>query len=168
MKKLGPILLLIIFLFNTGGDYYLFRYMQFRWQKEIKRMIRQDLHEEDLSLISVNSFTVSELEWIKENREFRYRGELYDVVRKEISGNNIIYHCIKDTKEKELIGNYTKRSQTDKRAHNIIKRLLQKQFYSNTYSFGHKHYRVCCLRVELPDHYDLVWAQNFSPPPETT
>lgn len=46
--------------------------------------------------------------WIH-SREFRYNGDLYDVVKKEENDKRLFLYCINDTKEKKLEEEFEKR-----------------------------------------------------------
>ena len=46
--------------------------------------------------------------WIH-SREFRYNGDMYDIVKKEENENQLILYCINDTKEKKLEEEFEKR-----------------------------------------------------------
>ena len=46
--------------------------------------------------------------WIH-SREFKYNGDMYDIVKKEETDKQLIVHCINDTKEKKLEEEFEKR-----------------------------------------------------------
>lgn len=46
--------------------------------------------------------------WIH-SREFRYNGDMYDIVEKEETESQLIIYCINDTKEKKLEEEFEKR-----------------------------------------------------------
>jgi len=56
---------------------------------------------QELVLIRVTGESASALEWIK-SFEFRYRGNLYDIVRTGQSGDTTFYYCINDVQEERL------------------------------------------------------------------
>lgn len=56
-----------------------------------------------LTQLTFSQEEVQSLTWFKDGHEFRYRDEMYDVVRTIITDQcDVIYHCIKDEKESEL------------------------------------------------------------------
>ena len=56
--------------------------------------------------ITITSVDSDKLIWIKDGREFSYKGHMYDIVQMEKHPDgNIVYHCFKDEKEKELYQN---------------------------------------------------------------
>lgn len=72
---------------------------------EVKQLIKAGVPEEDQVLLKIplsleqtpNSTFVR-----KHSREFRYKGEMYDILSKELHGDTTWYTCIHDVKESEL------------------------------------------------------------------
>lgn len=62
--------------------------------------------------------------WIH-SREFKYNGDMYDIVKKEENDKQLIVYCINDTKEKKLEEEFEKKvhknSTDDKHFPSIIK-----------------------------------------------
>ena len=75
--------------------------MHHQARKEIKQQIKAGVPENQLYVISMPVGLEKKLEWLKSN-EFRYKGSMYDVIRKEIRGGKIYFHCINDVKEAAL------------------------------------------------------------------
>lgn len=95
-------MLLLVFTYNFMGSYIAFHLQRYYIKKEIKTRIKQRVPENELSLISVTAANEHELEW-EHSREFRYRGTMYDVVRKETPENGTVhYYCVTDQQETQL------------------------------------------------------------------
>lgn len=102
LKRTFSILLLCLFAFNLAGFFFVFKVQQYRIRREIKQYIKQGVPENELALITVTPENENQLDW-KHKKEFRYKGTMYDVVRKEIiNKTTIIYHCVTDTQETVL------------------------------------------------------------------
>ena len=56
--------------------------------------------------LSKNEFA-QDLNW-KEENEFEYKGEMYDVARIEFGDKNITIFCIRDEMEEQLVANFEK------------------------------------------------------------
>jgi len=133
LKKVLPVILVILLLFNTGGFYIIFKSLQYRVKKEIKEQIKCSLPDTDLSLIKMNKKDArpgsSLLKWYEEGKEFVYRGRMYDVVKQEIKGDTIYYYCINDIKEEQLFavlnGILDKTMQSDGMKERVLKRVFQ-------------------------------------------
>lgn len=102
MKKLLAFILIAIFLYNQMGYFIAFKIKQYEVRREIKARIKSSVPQSELTVIRIESGKENKLQWIKENKEFRYNGNMYDVVRKEMAAGAVIYHCINDVQEKQL------------------------------------------------------------------
>ena len=106
MKKLFAILLLISFSVQLTG-YHLF--FHFR-QADIKRTVREKLrHHVNGQSAEQFVFLAAEeskmIQWDGKG-EFRFNGEMYDVIEKRIENGKVFIRCISDKKENELVKNY--------------------------------------------------------------
>lgn len=97
--------LLGLMFFINQGAFVQFKVRQYQVKKEIKHRIKAGIPQQELDVIKVP------LEWEKEKNkdfkwieghEFRYKGEMYDVVKSEQHEGETWYYCIKDEKEKAL------------------------------------------------------------------
>jgi hypothetical protein len=111
-------------IWNSGAYYIFFKTQQVCIRRSINREAR-NIDEQDIVYVEFSDQDSSGISWIKLNKEFVYRGELYDVVRVERSSKSNIYFCIRDTKEKKLIEDYAKNPEKDNGLSNIA-RILQK------------------------------------------
>jgi hypothetical protein len=102
LKKLLVFLLLSVFLYNQAGYFIAFKMEQQEARREIKRRIKNSVPQNELTIIRISSQNVHKMQWVKEGREFMYANGLYDVVRVEAEGNEMVYHCINDIQEKQL------------------------------------------------------------------
>ena len=109
MKKIFPIFIVLVFLFQSLGSYL---FVQLH-RKEIRKEIRQKMFPSTSS----NNWVIlrfhrdffknpgNDFQW-KGKREFEYMGKMYDLIRVEEHGNNEIrFHCIRDDKETLLLTN---------------------------------------------------------------
>lgn len=105
MKKLLPIVLVILFLINDFSFISVYLPM-----KSLARKLNSELRESDIDDPDVTVITsrkedfIKDVEALKESGgdEFVYEGEIYDICDiKTVNGYPAIY-CIKDTKENSL------------------------------------------------------------------
>ena len=68
--------------------------------------------EEMIELLIFNKNDIQEgkidFRWIH-SREFKYNGDMYDIVKKEETDKQLFFYCINDTKEKKLEEEFEKR-----------------------------------------------------------
>lgn len=105
MKRLLSLLLLACFLYQVAGIFVVFKIQQQSIRKEIKRQIKLGVPEGDLHVISITEKNYRDLAW-HNHKEFTYRGVMYDVVHKKITGEtSVVYQCVSDEQETQLFAN---------------------------------------------------------------
>jgi hypothetical protein len=105
MFKYRAILLLLVLQIPIGGTYLVFKHRQFNIRKEIKRQIKWGASEDDLVLLKIpRELEEKPNKQFKRihSREFRFEGEMYDIVRQEARGDTTWYWCIWDEEETAL------------------------------------------------------------------
>lgn len=97
--------LVLLFLYNAAGYTLVFTTLQYHARNHIKRLIRQRVPEEQLQVFAISAAEEnapnSSFQRVHE-REFWYRGGLYDIVRSESRGDTTVYYCINDIAEQKL------------------------------------------------------------------
>jgi hypothetical protein len=103
-------------LFQTAGHLFFFKIRQYEIRREIKQRIKAGIPETELALHKIPNTleikTNSAFQRIDE-REFRYDGVIYDVVRQEIHGDTTWYYCLRDEDETRLFANIDELVQQD-------------------------------------------------------
>ncbi len=84
----------------------MFKIRQNKIHKAIKKQIAQNTPNQFLDKITVDFQNIHKIKWEKKDKEFWYQGNLYDVIRYEKTTENIVYYCIKDTKETKLVTDF--------------------------------------------------------------
>lgn len=106
MKRLVAHIILLAFIFNICGYYLTYEVTRYLARQEMKDLLAKTpprLATFDLPA----SGHMPGLVWIHA-REFRYKGEMYDVVTKVASGSKIRLYCVRDMKEEILIAAFDK------------------------------------------------------------
>jgi len=102
LKKIAVILLILIVCYNTAGYFIVFKARQLQVKAEIKKMIKSSVPEAQLVVFRYSPATQHEFKWIH-SKEFRYKGSMYDVVKKtSVSSTETDLYCIHDVKESGL------------------------------------------------------------------
>ena len=158
-------ILILVILFNIGGYYLIFCAKQYIIQREIKQEIRKGLKDEDLSLIIVSNNDETGMCWTEPNKEFEYKGEMYDVVRIKINNQKRYYYCINDVKEKKLIVDFYKNHSSKKEEKNIKRTLNDTYFAQQYYLMSH------IIASDFHFKFDFLYKSNFvedlTPPPKS-
>ena len=92
----------MIFIYNLFGYYIVFQLVQFQVRDEVKTRLKYSVPESDLVLISIDDGSDSLLIWVKPEKEFRYQGQMYDIVKLKKTKFKTLYYCLQDFKESKL------------------------------------------------------------------
>lgn len=175
LKKLLAYIVLILFTYNLAGYYVVFK----GWQKGIRSQIKEQIrHDSKLSDIEVLTFSKADLkqkrialEWEKED-EFRFNGNMYDVVSRNESSDSITFTCINDRKEKKLIDQFqafvnqqhnnvpSKHSNPFKILENLVKDYCTQQAILQNCKEG-----IIIYKPELNVYLPNTYIEVLSPPP---
>jgi len=102
LRKLYAIILILVLILPMSVTHMAFRYRQHNIRKEVRRMIRQGLPDEQLIPMRIP------LTWLQgknpefvsiHSKEFRYQGRMYDIVRAETLTDTMLYYCVEDHAE---------------------------------------------------------------------
>jgi len=112
VKRIATILLLTLFVYNTIGFLAIHPLLSVYYK--YLGMMHADMpsEEEMIELLVFNKEDIEkgrlDFKWIH-SREFKYNGDMYDIVTKEETEKQLIVHVINDTKEKKLEEEFEKR-----------------------------------------------------------
>lgn len=173
MKKITSILILSLFIYNTIGFLALHPILSIYYKYVGLEQANKPSEEELIERLIFNKEDIQkgkiDFRWIH-SREFKYNGDMYDIVKKEETDKQLIVHCINDTKEKKLEEEFEKRvhknSSEDKRLPvkiNIINSLFSEPIQSEqikndlVYEQSFNNWRT--------DFYQSLFLDIPSPPP---
>lgn len=175
MKKILSIFLLSVFLFDLFGYFPLFKIAQYKIQKEVKKLLKGSIPENEQVVITVLSKKINNLDWEKEGKEFRYNGTMYDVIKTETKGKFVYYHCINDKQETQLFVHLedlvnqqmnNDKSPIGKTAKNIAKMFSAfKYIHSSGFIFT-PNYSYISKNFFYSTFFHPVFLEVFIPPPE--
>ncbi len=140
-------------------------------------MQRADMpsEEEMIELLIFNKEDIEnnkiDFSWIH-SREFKYNGDMYDIVKKEETDKQLIVYCINDTKEKKLEEEFDKRvhknSSEDKHIPSIIKSSLSISEPVQSELIGIAQINETVFNYWRTDSYKSLYLDIPSPPPRFT
>lgn len=169
-------ILLMVMLANTAWYYPVTHYHRVQIRREIKRRIKNAIPETQLHSITVRSETDPTLKWIREGKEFRYRGMMYDVVRQQKNDSSITYHCINDMEETLLFAELDQKVQQqmdhqDNGGTGILAKKILKAISANLYlnaSYPNINQPLYYLIHEsgYKDHLTAPAREILTPPPQ--
>jgi hypothetical protein len=106
LKKAGSILLLLVFLFNVGGYYFVFWGLIRTSDQELIQRLDKGLYsaEETIELkIPVTlPYPIQEQGFKRVNGKFEHQGEFYKMVKHKLENDTMYIVCIRDDQQKRL------------------------------------------------------------------
>ncbi len=167
MKKILSLALVFVFFYSIIGFYLNFEIEQYQVKEAIKEKIIKNLPDNELTLVKISSGDYEKITWTEEGNEFRYNGNMLDVVKIRTGADTTYYYCFNDEKESKLFADLDKlvREQTD----NSQSRTNQKK-QDITYLFYEPTYMQCLaetpvLYFSYPSRYKSICTDVLSPPP---
>lgn len=163
-------MLLFVLFFNISGQFLTFKASQYSIRREIKKEIKNQVPENELVKIS---FTLSELctiKWEETGKEFWYKGNIYDVVKKITCGDIINFYCINDRQEKMLFANLeiliNRQMNSEKQGNGFSLKKFQTDYFFSHQTLQFSSLSLCFLTSNL-QHKLLKGFFSESPhPPE--
>jgi len=97
----------------------------------MKKILRQSRNREHLLELSFNAEEIQKIHWEDEN-EFRWQGEMYDVVSKKMQGDRLVITCISDKEEERLLAHYLATTeQNQKKSKNSLAKFVTDNFVNS-------------------------------------
>jgi hypothetical protein len=112
MKRITSILILSLFIYNSIGFLAIHPFISMYYKYVGIQRADMPSKEEMIELLIFNIEDIEnnkiDFRWIH-LREFKYNGDMYDMVTKKETAEQLIVYCINDTKEKKLEEEFEKR-----------------------------------------------------------
>ncbi|RFC55650.1 hypothetical protein [Brumimicrobium aurantiacum] len=87
------------------GIYIAFKIEQAHIRSAIKHEIKEGIPENELHEFNLTPTEYEQLDWIRPDIEFRKHKQMFDIVRRENKGDDIVLHCVNDKEETLLFAN---------------------------------------------------------------
>lgn len=146
----------------------------FHHKKEVRESFKETLNKDDLVCFELTEQELQSLEWEHE-REFEFKGNMYDIVHREQDGKKHFLWCYKDDFEKELKKKITHflafGFDNDIQKNDNQKKLAH--FFSGLY-FETFSLKIECLALSIkkviPTSFKLIntHLSPIEPPPKTS
>lgn len=174
MLKKAPIyFLLVLFLYNQVGYFVAFKTKQYFIRKEVKSLVLSELPKEKLEKITfqLNSDNYKKLYW-ENSHEFKWKGNLYDVIKQEQRDEYITFYCLQDKNEDAILSQLDNhiqkhiKSDTKKEKHqkNQISKSVKDYFYT---TLNFQLYKTTSILYYFENSFKLqeLPVDIFIPPP---
>jgi hypothetical protein len=141
--------------------------MQFSIQEKIEQEIKEGIKDKELTLITIPDKGESGIVWIKQDKEFRYKGDLFDVVKIRYKDQKRLYYCLNDHKEQQLISNFNKTHNSKKESAKKLKRNFNYGFYTERFIVIKNLFPADCVFSSSTGLYTPNIIDIHSPPPKS-
>lgn len=99
MKSILSLFIFFTLLVKMGGYYAYLMIERENIREKIEREITQSIPKSALKCIIANPKNSAKIEWRRSEKEFKFEGELYDIVSVEIHNGTAYYFCVNDKTE---------------------------------------------------------------------
>jgi hypothetical protein len=107
VKKSVAIGMLIVFLFNVGGYYFIFWGLRIHADQVLNARIDAELYADyetvELKIPVTLPYPPQQQEFTRSKGKFEHNGQHYQVVKHKLENDTLYMVCIKDQQEKELV-----------------------------------------------------------------
>jgi hypothetical protein len=155
-------MLLMIFLVNTTGYYYIVELSRYFAKRAISEKLAND--PTGLLVLKISDIGNNSSFQRIDKKEFRYQGRLYDILREIRRESTSIFICLQDTRETRLL-NSLKRFH-DNKQHFLFQVHANVLFHTVPTD---ELFPVCSGKLIFPDIRPSVrpsMLKSWSPPPE--
>lgn len=173
LQRFVSILLLLVIVYHQIAYFIQFKVEQYQIKKEVKKKIMQNIPKNELTLLSFSicGDEYRNLDWLDGGKEIRYKGRLYDIVKKQEKNGIIKIQCFDDTKEDALfaklninIEDYIKTREQSKQSNKGFKNPVKEYVVSLAFTLNDRIYYTNII-WPYSNHYTFnPEFQLFSPP----
>ncbi|MFH1050226.1 MAG: hypothetical protein V1779_04760 [bacterium] len=110
MKRILSIFFISFLILNTFGTIGYYYYQRAGIRTEMKRMMKSNIPKDKIEILKIanNSKYFQRIH----EKEFRFKGKMYDVITELPTDEYTIFYCINDEKEEQLMESYSKLFET--------------------------------------------------------
>ena len=144
-------------------------------RKEVKQRIKEGIPDDELQTFIFTLEEYAELEWEKREKEFEWKGYMYDIVRVKKQNNRLIVKAFKDLKEtgvfadlERLISSELESSPNHSEKILVAGIVFDQNYYSDS-SIGIPNYmysKTSLIAIPYLNAYHSIDVEILSPPPQ--
>lgn len=106
MKRCISIFFIILYLYNFAGYLVIFSVLRDRVKADVKHQLKETVPDSESVILAFHTHSLAHgvypIQWMEEY-EFRYAGEMFDVIRSFVVGDTTYVVCFNDVKENLLL-----------------------------------------------------------------
>lgn len=169
MKRIAAIFFLVLLLQKIGCYFVFLSIQQAYIREDVEKNIIKQLPNDELVKFVFTESEFQHIEWERENKEFRFQGKLYDIVRNESFNGKHVFYCFDDKKEAKIKQQITDYQQQHTKNNFIAFYNLLLQSYippqNFTFQLLNNHFIQSRNCFEFTSFYLSTFLEKQSPPP---
>jgi len=165
VRKLTSILVLTCLCFSLIGYHVFFHLQILKAKSEMFAFLKNQKHYKDVIEFSFKNTDAYQLDW-ENDSEFSYNNEMYDVIEKKTSGDELIIHCIADKHETELVNEYQKNNKQSQSNESVIKLITASFILPETVSLDQFEKKVKNQYFNHSSSLQKISSLVLAPPPD--
>lgn len=174
MKKLLVLFFLLLTFLKIGGFVAVLGIMREVVRKQVFQKIKNEVAIKDTKCIVGTTENLKKIKWEKENKEFWFDDELYDIIRIEEKQGKKYYYCLSDKNEQHIIATMdnliisNNRSPINQTSKDLLVLIFQPAIISTYISVNLKT-TISSIFTKYPpilSFYCSPFGLKISPPPE--
>lgn len=175
MKILLSLTLFFALLLKMGGFYAILSFEREGIREKVEQKVIKSLKKSELICIVANAENQSKIEWERAEKEFRFEGNLYDVVYSENRLGVTYYYCLSDTDETileakidKLLENQTEQSPFGNQSKLVFHFLSEPLIEHNNPTFHFNYFidKKSSIFPNLTIFYTSDFVSNLKQPPQ--
>ncbi len=131
MQSVISSFVILLIMLQTTGRLIVFKLQQYQIRAQVKQQIKAGVPEDELVLLKIPAVLEQGHNRVFQRihaREFRYHGQMYDIVRQQSKGDTTWYYCVSDEQETLLFARLDElvhQNMTGTQPHSKIEMLLR-------------------------------------------
>jgi hypothetical protein len=174
LKKFVAIIFFLCLIAPFTGTYFLFQYEKLKIRKEVNKLILNNPDEKKLVVFRFTQKEVNALIQNNKDREFEYKGNMYDVVHQHLDGDTTVLVCYRDTREttlnteaEKLLSKALGQGPLRQNQAEQIRNFFDSVFENNLFDWNTANYPLFTIHYSLfTFHFSSLALSPLSPPPK--
>lgn len=157
------------------GFFPLFKLVQYEHWQQVEAKINEEIPPRELTKIK---FSKNEkIEWLRIGKELRYRNQVFDVVKYKAINDEIVYWCVEDEEENELMSlldAFLKKeiedenSSSEDDAQILLEKIFSELFFSEHLYAVLNFYELKKTYFNYQPDFSIIYLSIETPPPKLT
>ncbi len=164
-----------LLLIQMQGTWLVFKLQQTAIRHEVKQQIKAGVPASDLVVLRIAKVweeTHNARFEREHSKEFRFDGEMYDIISSQDEGDTTVYVCIHDVKESGLFANLDCMIETEantpinKKSRQSLEQLIAAKYVQESLVFNVPLQETILIRSDFSNIVSTEQADVNNPPPE--